>query len=273
MARRARVEGPERFLREYDSSAKDVKDALREYLGDPNEGNAHELRSSLRGLDAVLRVLLKRARREARSLEDYEDRCRKLLRLTSPIRDIDMLTRKVMPQSSDPLIAGIAKKLKTQRQKRVASSMKAAWKLFEMKTPKLDSKMILGLDSQARRVVADLEAKVAKDLAETLASERRVGELHSLRKRCKRLRYTLELMPPAPGRQERAKLLRSWQDSLGAIRDSDVLIERLARKDSSPVARKMLRAERLQRHARYLRFVRTCRGRPGTGIPKVRADR
>jgi len=273
MARRSRLGSPELFLREYESIAKDVREALRDYLGDPNEGNAHELRGSLRRLDAALRVLPKGARREARSLEEYEDRCRKLLRLTSPIRDIDMLTRKLIPQSSDQSIAGIARKLRTQRKKRVAGSMKAAWKLFETKSPKLDSKMILGLDSQMRRVVADLEGKVAKDLAETLASESRVGELHSLRKRCKRLRYTIELMPPTPGREESAKLLRGWQDSLGAIRDSDVLIERLGRKDSSPAEREILRAERLKRHARYLRFVRTCRGRPATGKPKLRSAR
>jgi CHAD domain-containing protein len=268
MARRPSGGSSEHFLREYESIAKDVKDGVREYLGDPNEDNAHELRGSLRRLDAALRVLPKRARREARSMEDYDNRARKLLRLTSPIRDVDMLARRLTPQSSDPSVASITRKVKSQRQKHVANSMKAAWKLFETKPPKLDSRMILGLDAHARKVIADLDDKLAKDLTKVLASESRVGELHSLRKRCKRLRYMIELLPPTPGREQRAKLLRSWQDSLGAIRDSDVLIARLGRKDSSPVARQMIQEERLKRHARYLTFVRNCRRRPVAGEPK-----
>jgi CHAD domain-containing protein len=273
MARRPSGGASERFLRRYESIAKDVREALRGYLGDPDEANAHALRSGLRRLDAALRVVPKRARSEQSSLKDYEDRCRKLLKLTSPIRDADMLTRRLMPQASDPSIARIAKKVKSQRQKHVANSMKAAWRLFETRTPKLDPKTIIGLDAQARKVMADLDAKVAKDLAKTVASESWVEELHSLRKSCKRLRYTLELLPLSPRRGERTKLLRSWQDSLGAIRDSDVLIERLGRKDSSPVAKEMLRGERLRRRARYLRFVRACKEKPGADRPKPVAAR
>jgi CHAD domain-containing protein len=271
MARRPSAGASERFLRQYDSASKEVRDALRDYLGDPSESSAHALRSGLRRLDAALRVLPKRVRKEEPSLEDYEARCSKVLKLTSPIRDVDMLTRKLMPLASDPSIAAIAKKVRSQRQKHIDGSMKAAWKLFETRPPKLDPKKIPGLDAHVRRVAEELEAKVAKDLSKTLASESRVDELHSLRKRCKRLRYTLVFLPGSPKKDERSRLLRAWQDSLGAIRDSDVLIERLGRKDRSQVGRELLRQERLKRHAAYVRFVKANGAAQVPGGPEPRA--
>jgi CHAD domain-containing protein len=271
MAGRPSGGGPKRFLSHYESTVEAVRGSLREYLGDPNDKNTHQLRSALRRLDTAFRVIPKRTKKEDTSLEDYEGRCRKLLRLTSEISDSDMLSKMLEPRSTEPAVAAIRRELKSQRRKHADDSMKAAWKLFETRTPKLDAKMILGLETHARKVMTELETKVQRDLVRVVASESRVKELHSLRKRCKRLRYTIELLPPSPNRVTRAELLRKWQDSLGAIRDSDVLIERLARKDASSGSRKVLKDERLRRHTMYLTFVRAYRSKPSGGRSKAKA--
>jgi CHAD domain-containing protein len=174
-----------------------------------------------------------------------------------------MILGKLGSKVSDPTLSKISKRLKTQRKKHVEHSMSAAWKLFEMRSPELDAKTIRGSQSRARREIKSLDVKVSDELRQVLGSESRVEELHSLRKRCKRLRYTVELLPPSPTNLARARVLRSWQDALGLIRDSDVLIDRLGRKDAAPGVKEVLRAERLSRHSRYLRFVKTNRASPG----------
>jgi CHAD domain-containing protein len=256
MARNPSSHSAARFLDHYRSTAKSVNDRLREYLGDTKASNVQSVRSSIRRLDAVLRVLPKEVRKDERSIDDCRRRCRKVLKLTSQIRDIDMILGKLDPKTSDTALSRVVRKLKSQRRKHVERSMSAAWKLFEMRPPELEERTIRGSESRARRLVKSLDAKVGDELRQVLGSESRVEELHSLRKRCKRLRYTIELLPPSSMSLARARVLRSWQDALGLIRDSDVLIERLGRKDTAPGVKEFLRAERLSRHSQYQKFVK-----------------
>ena len=265
MARRSSGLEAGHYLREYESITKAVRDSLRAYLGEPNDRNTHVLRRHLRRLDAALRVLPKRARGEEKSLDRYQRRCRKLLRATSRVRDLDMIARRLRAEGTDASLAAIVKKVKTERRKEVADSMKAAWKLFETKAPKLEAATVAGVDTQARRVIADLDEEVEKDLSRTTASESRVDELHSLRKGYKKLRYTFELMPPGPERDERSRALHGWQDALGAIRDSDVLIERLGSEEPNAVTKEVIREEKLKRHRRYVGFLRSYNRRPEPG--------
>ncbi|MDA4122668.1 MAG: CHAD domain-containing protein [Thaumarchaeota archaeon] len=257
MARTPSSVGAARFLEHYQSTSKAVNDRLREYLGDTKASNVQSLRGSIRRLDAILRVLPKEARRGDRSIDDCRRRCRKVLKLTSQIRDIDMILGKLDSEISHPSLSKIARKLKSQRREHVERSMSAAWKLFEMRPPELEERTVRGSESHARRMIRSLEGKVADELRQVLGSESRVEELHSLRKRCKRLRYTIELLPNSSQRLARARVLRGWQDALGLIRDSDVFIDRLGRKDTAAGVKDLIQAERLSRHTRYLRFVKT----------------
>src|SRR5580658_10702298 len=67
--------------------------ALREYLGDPSDSHARALRSTLRRVDALLRLVPRDSR--GREMKAYEKGCRRMLKLTSPIRDLDLLTEKL----------------------------------------------------------------------------------------------------------------------------------------------------------------------------------
>lgn len=256
MASRDRESRSTNFLHHYESAAKAAKERLRAYLGDPGESNTHALRSALRRLDATLRIMPKKARRAEPSLDEYEKRCRKVLRLTSPIRDVDMISARLSAESSDRSVARLLRELRRERREAVDGSAKAAWKLFETKVPGLDSKAVRGVSTRTKEIIERLEGKVEKDLRKVLASESRIDELHTLRKRCKRLRYLLELTPESEKRAARVSLLRRWQDHLGTIRDHDVLIARLGQAEPSTATRGILNEEKLKRHESYLRFAR-----------------
>jgi CHAD domain-containing protein len=250
------------FLDHYQEVTRRASEALRDYLGDPGEEHARALRSTLRKVDASLRLLPKDARKGGQ-LRDYEKRCRKVLGLTSPIRDLDLLAARLQPLKRDATVSNLARRAAGRRRKLVKDSMKASWRLFELPVPKLGRGDLSGIDAKANEVLIEMDGKIARLLQKVIASESKVEELHSLRKRCKRLRYMIEALPASEPRKKAAEVLRSWQDILGAVRDSDVLIDCFKQDVSSTSVRRLLRAERIRRHAQYAKFQRAYKATLG----------
>jgi CHAD domain-containing protein len=251
---------PGHFVGDYEKLTERVGEGLRKYLGDPNEENTRNVRASVRRIDTCIGILPKRAR--SKSIKQRRERSRKLLAQTSKVRDNDIIRGRLSRRAGDPTVNLLLKNLLEEREEYAVDSMKAAWKLFELRGEKLTKKDVGRVSQWARRTLEELDESIGEELQVVIKSEGRVDELHSLRKHAKRFRYAMELLPETPRSSKVLELLQEWQDVLGKIRDSDVVIQYLARARPSPAIKEALLAERSFRHRRYLAFVRAWRTGP-----------
>ncbi len=253
------------FLDHYERLKDRLNKALREYLGDPGRTQTKSLRAAVRRLDAAIRVLPKGAQKE-KAMRRCHERCREVLRETSRIRDVDLLSERIARHKEDSTVAFMLKNLGEEREEFVDRTRKAAWKLFEHHPPKLARRDLPRFARRAEGALDELKAEIALESRVALKDEAKVDELHSLRKHCKRLRYTLELFPSVRNQSRLVSDLRVWQDALGEIRDCDVVVEYLSRARPTEAVRKALTSERAYRHRKYLLFVRSSKrsrvGRP-----------
>ncbi len=246
---------PPKLLAEHYARANErVARSLREYLGDPNEENTKALRASARRLATILGVVPRRSRKK--TMKQSRDRCRKLLRTTSKVRDADIIHERLSKFAGDPTVELLLSNLKEEREVYASESMKAAWRLFEAHRPKPDRKDFKGSTRWVRKTLSKLDTEIGAELPLVVKNEGKVDELHSLRKHAKTFRYVLELMPASRSSSIMTEVLRSWQDVLGEIRDSDIVIEYLGRARQTSAVKEALLEERAQRHRRYRSFVR-----------------
>ena len=250
---------PGHFARGHEKLSERVDGSLRDFLGRPDEANTHALRGAIRRLQASVGALPKVGRKE-RLLKEYRFRCERLFKLTSRIRNLDVLESKLAKKKGNEGVAGMLKRIRQEREKAVRRSMKAAWNLFELRIPRVDGKEFAGCGTSVRKVLTDLDTVIGRELPVVANDETKMEKLHSLRKHCKKFRYTLELMPRESYKSEAPELLQRWQDGLGAIRDSDVMISHLEGSKHLAATRPLLAAEQVARHRRYLVFVRSYAG-------------
>ncbi len=247
---------PALFAEEHRRTNERVARALRDYLGNPDEKNTRLLRASVRRLTTMLRVIPKRSRKK--QMKQALDSGRKLLRVTSKVRDVDVIEGKLAMIPRDHTVELLLNNLSEEREEYVGDSMKAAWRLFEQRKQKTDRKDFRGAQRWVRSTLIELDGEVSKALPTVVKNEGKIEELHSLRKQAKTFRYALELLPTTRGSVRTIEVLRSWQDVLGEIRDSDTVIEYLGRARQYRTVREALVAERALRHKRYRSFVRSC---------------
>ena len=225
----AAVERLDRFaVRAANRRIRSLKAQLARTRRSQDPEQVHDLRVNIRRLRACLGAfptVFPRARTRA-----LRKRLRRLFQLAGRVRDADI----AMELDADAANAGagswavrrelarkLRKRLRKSRRKRLLRRAEAV-----VRRPRTDR--------------ADARARAASDLEQGLAALATLGgqvmaagappaELHRLRIRVKKLRYTLEafapLLPPAAGR--RIKLLSGLQDDLGAIQDCEMTLSRL----------------------------------------------
>ena len=248
-----------RFLAEYEKIKERVNKSLRDYLGNPGTAQTQTLRASVRRLDTAIRLLPKRTR-DDKAIRRCHERCRDVLRETSRIRDIDILKERISKHPADKTVALMLANFQEEREEFVDASKKAAWKLFEHHPPKLERRDLPRFARRVEGAFEEMNEEIMAELGVTLRDEAKVDELHSLRKHCKRLRYTLELFPAVGHNEGLVGELRRRQDVLGEIRDCDVIVDYLSRARPTVEVRSALAAERALRQQKYAAFVRSCSG-------------
>lgn len=246
-----------RLLAEEQRQAREkVARALRDYLGDPGEENTRLLRASARRLETLLKVVPKNSR--SKGMRRTLDGCKKVLKTTSKVRDSDIIQDKLSRLPRDHMVELLLSNLGEEREAFVGDTMKSAWRLFEMEKNDPGRKDLRGAHRWVRRKLVELDGDVTRELGVVVRSEGKIEELHSLRKNAKTFRYVLELLPTTKGSARAVQVLRSWQDVLGEIRDSDTMIEYLGRARQHRAVKDAMAAERALRHNRYRSFVRSC---------------
>jgi CHAD domain-containing protein len=195
---------------------------VESFLGSPTPENVHDLRTAVRRVEAALNLLPKKFRKRAK-FRQYQAFVKKVFKATTPIRDIDTVITKLESHRAVPRVQDALMKLDSERRDLVAGATKPA-KAFDKTTPpKLKKGQVLDAKVRKRRrkVVEGLDTKLHEGLPVILGDTRKLAELHDLRKVCKELRYTLEILP-LKREQRLIKLLRDWQTILGDVRDNDI---------------------------------------------------
>jgi CHAD domain-containing protein len=224
------------------------------YLNEANERNVHDLRTTTRRMLAALQLLPKKLRDE-RKIVEYGTRLEKLMKSNARTRDLDIVTGKVGRRNSSGEYDALLKQLRRLRESSLQPGLQNARAL------KADQ----GLPVQVRQLArADLEKRfeklssryalrMEKRLPVVVGSADEKEELHRLREDTRKLRYILDLGNRKPLRKQ-LKLLRSWQDILGEIHDSDIFIQYLNEWKKSDQTSSLLDDEAIVRDRNYEKF-------------------
>ncbi|MEM3160671.1 MAG: CHAD domain-containing protein [Nitrososphaera sp.] len=257
------------FARQFDKSAKRVKERLEEYMGEPeNDEKVHDVRTALRRLEATFMLMPKKLRRRNRKQIDAH---KQFFRSNSRVRDYDIIRGRIAARAQGDLFVQLAADLDRKRKSEVAGAVRMARRVSAMPAASLKGLKDGDLESRMDEVAGRLLGKVKKELPVVTADRKNVEELHRLRKDLKKLRYVLEAMPARqrkPHEKKASKILngkkpaeerfKELQDMLGQIHDIDITVQYLSslgKKEAIPV----MQGEKAERDRLFDKFAKSVR--------------
>ena len=232
---------------------------LAKYLHDPTKENIHHMRTSLRRLEATYqsspRGFVKK------NVKAFAHRGKKLFRINSRIRDIDIILEKLTNEGkmADLDLELIESPLKQERQDKLEEARVAALDLEKIIVSNIYSPNIITkkFKNKARKrilkIIKKLKTKIESKIPSVISDKSKVSELHEVRKDTKKLRYVIELLLISKESGETDKqvkqidvtnpinkdshrilaYLEKLQEMLGDIHDYDVTLDYLKKKQKS----------------------------------------
>jgi CHAD domain-containing protein len=249
------------FVTKLQENMQKVDNRVNNYLADPNEDNIHDIRTAIRKLDASFRSLPKKVRKRTR-VSNYITASKRLFKINSQIRDYDIIYGKLKKYSSDSIYAELTRSLEKRRDTKIRKARNVALSLKD-KSPKIDEENIPGKKLQQRfnNIVGRFSDRIELNFPIVLTNSKKVGELHEMRKDCKKLRYLLELLPDQNKEIQRMITeLEEIQDMLGSIHDEDITIAYLKRIRNPRAVHYILDDEIEERNHKYEEFIQFCKG-------------
>ena len=223
------------FAKLFRKTQERARDKVREFLIDSNEEAIHDLRVSIRRLDSSLRIFPNNIRSRQKT-SDYRSQYKELFKINSEIRDIDIISSKLKKYRTRIALdraKSLEQDLQEQRSEKLKEARENALLANNLKPLQIDKNDISDRKLQQRfqRVVTRFAGRIDQRLPIVTSDIGKVKELHELRKDCKKLRYTLEVLD-SQARQNKLVLslieyLEDLQDVLGSIHDCDVMIQYL----------------------------------------------
>ncbi len=265
-SRHANLVDRDDFLASLERRKLKVLSELRSYLTSDQDANAvHDLRTSIRRLDACVRLLPRKNRRKKR-VRKYVSQLDGLLKMNTSVRDADLLLSRLEPRSGEESIDALIEEIKLGREAALSDARVRAKSIATREPPPVGKVSRKDLERRFGKVVQRLDSSITDTLPLVLSDPKKVEELHEVRKKCKRLRYSLEL---AEGNRydETIRRLIEWQDLLGSIHDNDVILGLLEGIKSAPIDR-VAEEARTQRERGYGEFVRSCMKDFGESPPR-----
>lgn len=241
---------PKDYFEKFDKIIAKSNERLEKYLTDPNAENVHDVRTSIRRLDAAYKILPKKLKQRQKILRFVKLR-KEFFKINSEIRDWDIIKQNLVPYSSED-IQKIIDKINIKKQEKIALAQKKAKIASKQKTIQINHEEISSekLEKKFKKTTLQLIDKIERSIPIIISSDKKIEELHELRKDCKKLRYLLELTNHDESSSFISKL-KEMQDVLGAIRDSDITLEFLKKHKLGPV----IKAESEKREQLYKKFV------------------
>jgi CHAD domain-containing protein len=253
------------YLTRLNESIQRVDRRVTKYVKDPNEKQIHDLRTSIRRLNAAYSALSKKNRSASPTLSQYVLTCKTLFKVNSEIRDMDIIQEKLQNYLHDTE-REIIEQLSTTRQARLEHAKEIALSLKNTDTTKLIDRINVtekDLQRKYSKMLSQYVSSIETAFPVVITNSSKLEELHGLRKDCKKLRYLLEL-PPEGNKNllQMRKTLQRIQDILGSIHDSDFTIAYLeSLGQSSKEIQDIKNTESERRRLKYEEFLRFCRRR------------
>jgi CHAD domain-containing protein len=250
------------FLTKFHENLQRVNNRINKYLKDPKAKNIHDIRTSIRRLNAAFSTLPKKYRNGS-SMSEYILSCKELFKVNSEIRDLDIIYEKLQKYPPNDNRNKIIDSLKETRMRRLEYAKNVALVLKNTDASKLLDQINVTqkeLEKRYNKILANFISKIETNFPIVITDSTKIEELHDLRKACKKLRYMLELLPIENKKTlEMGKILQKIQDNLGIIHDYDFTINYLE-SDGQPSneVREIINNEMQERKLNYERFIRFC---------------
>jgi CHAD domain-containing protein len=249
------------FVAKLEENIQRVDNRIKNYLTDPNKDNIHDIRTAIRKLDASFRSLPKKVRKKNR-VSNYITVSKRLFKINSEIRDYDIIYGKLEKYSSDSIYTELTRPLQERREKGIVKARNIALSLKDLQLPKINEDDIPTKKVQQRfnKIVARFSDRIELNFPIVLTNSKKIGELHEMRKNCKKLRYLLELLPDQDKEiQKTITELEDIQDILGSIHDDDITIAYLKSIRNPKAAHHILDDEIAERNHKYEEFIQFCK--------------
>ena len=169
-------------------------------------------------------------------------------------RDIDIVSEKIEQKNAEGEYNALLNKLSRLRESSVRTGLARARALNSDPRIPVRTRGVSRSDLERRfeKLSKKYAARIEKRLPKVLESADEKEELHRLREEARRLRYTLEFGDKESYRKQ-LRVLRSWQDVLGGIHDSDIFIQHFEGSESTD-ERSLVEDETVARSQNYGRF-------------------
>jgi len=249
------------FVKTLQENMQRVDKRVNDYLANSNEGNIHDVRTAIRRVDASFMSLPKNVRKKNRAY-NYTTVSKRLFKINSQVRDYDIIYGKLEKYSSEPVYIELTESLKKRRDAKLRKARNIALSLRKLPLPKIDEDDIPDKNLQRRfnKVVSKYSDRIELNFPVVLTNASKIGQLHQMRKDCKKLRYLLELLTDQ--NKETGRMiseLEEVQDMLGAIHDDDIMTAYLKRARRPKAVHHILDDEMAERNKKYEEFVQFCK--------------
>jgi CHAD domain-containing protein len=253
------------FLTSLSENLQRVNNRVSKYLKNSNAKQIHDVRTSIRRLDATYLILPKK-NRTGTSLSDYVLKCKEFFKVNSEIRDLDIIYEKLQKYPSNAHRNRVIEALKASRDATLERAKTIARSLKSTDTTRIIDKIGVTekeLQKRYNKMISRLISRIESTFPAVLTNQAKLEELHDLRISCKKLRYLLELLPGDKNNVLKTrKTLQKLQDILGTLHDYDFTIEYLSSwGQSSAEIQEIITIEKEERNEKYHEFLRYCKRR------------
>lgn len=167
----------------------------------PTEENIHQMRTSLRRLEATYRSSPRQFIKR-NNVKVFAKRGKKLFRINSRIRDIDIILEKLNTEGKmpDQELKYIERSLKHEKQLKLKEARAMALDLKEINVSNvyyrknINKKFEQKSKKRILKMVNKLKTKIELNIPLVISDDTKILELHGTRKDAKKLRYLIELL-------------------------------------------------------------------------------
>ena len=251
---------PTKFVNICERNISRVNNKLDDYLIRQDEKNIHDIRTSVRRLDACYQTLPKKLRGR-KQMKKFVKKSKDLFKINSQIRDFDIITELIGKNNTEHGIRNrVALNFENRRAQKLENAKVIAMGLRKLPLPKVKKKSVpkAKLTKRFNKLISKLGGRIQLNLPFVTTDPNKVAELHELRKDCKKLRYLLELVSHdnSSGNiiSKMEEELQNMQDLLGAIHDCDatvVYLKRQKRQKTNEIIEDIVQ-ERKKRYENFL---------------------
>lgn len=243
------------LTRKFKKIIKKFIDKLNDYINDPNIDNIHDIRIAIRRMEAIHRILPKDNRKCA-DLQNYVKQAKALFKINTEIRDLDIIRAKL--EKRDPAkFALTIDSISNKRKFQLNAGHRLALRLKNVLPPKLKENDVKESKLQKRfqKIISKLIIEINHNIPLVLSDDKKIEEIHKLRKDFKKMRYSIELTADDIDSLKSIKNLKKIQDELGLIHDSDIFLDYLKDIEGPHELSEIIREEIIERRERYQKFV------------------